>query len=188
MTKKQRYERVPTPAEKPEGMNSYTWKNAKKRGWYCPLYMKKGIRGTIQLYDTDIHNSDHKGKPRHVSYNGKDILATHFNNYNSYEELYDFVCKAIHSFFKRYGLTWDYVQKSNPGLEWQDIIHEGLVRILEVRSDPRGSNNINFFLHAAINHCGSYIKSLKKHRQGAGFLVHSLNEMQEKKAKEIACL
>lgn len=188
MTKKERFTRIPIPEEKPENFSSSAWKVAKKRGWYCPNFIKTKSRGSLVLYDSDNRLNIPSGRMRYINYDGEDYLAQYVNNYISYKEFYNFICKSFFIYSKKHNLTWDYIQKCNPGLEFDDIIQELMLRVFEVRSDARGKNNEQYFLNIAASHCGSYLKSLKKHRQGIRFLGNSLEEMKEKQSKEIKFL
>lgn len=139
--------RVPAPAERPPGMSMDRWYAVRKRGWWCPGYMDGGIR-------VPTVKDRSPGPERRVCYDGPDYFSQTIHDPER------FFGAILQRTLRRNRLTWSYFQKCHPWIEREDLIHEAIVRALELRSDPKGENNPLFFAKVGATVQSNFIRSL----------------------------
>lgn len=142
--------RIPVPDVRPPGMDPSNWAKARKRGYYCPTFRHVGGRG-------ERITGRPRGPQRHVTCDGPDYASQVIANLES------FCGYTLKRALRTLGLSWDWVQHQNPGIEWLDLVHEGVVRILELRSHPRGKDNWLFYAVVAQRAQAHALRSLQRH-------------------------
>ena len=157
MTGQERHLRIPVPDKKPEGMDESNWCKIKKRGWWCPNYVNSHITLSLKCEQSTVEKQK-TGPQRTINYHGPDYLTVVVEDFES------FFAWTLKQALKQSQLTWDYIAHLYPWLSKQDVIHEGIVRALEVRSDPRGKDNWRFFASIAQNHQRHYLRSLMREK------------------------
>lgn len=96
------------------------------------------------------------GPARTICYDGPDYATACIT------DLKAFSAWSMQLMFRLKGLTWDFVERQNIALEQDDLVQEGALRILELRSDPRGENNWKFFSNVAQSHQAHYLRSQRR--------------------------
>ena len=145
--------RIPVPDSRPAGMDPSNWTKARKRGYYCPTFRHVGGRG-------ERITGRPRGPQRRVACDGPDYAS------QVIKDLESFCGYTLKRVLRTLGLSWDWVQHQNPGIEWLDLVHEGVCRILELKSDPRGQGNWKFFAGVAQGAQGHAIRALRRHSIG----------------------
>ena len=145
--------RVPVPAAKPVGMAHWYWRHVQQRGWYCPNYM----HGALQIPTITERQS---GPERKICCDGPDYFSAVVRDPER------FFAKTLRQTLTRSTLSWDTLQEHHPWLEWADLVHVGIVRALELRSDPRGEENPFFFAQVGRMAQSNYLRSIRRDALG----------------------
>jgi len=152
-----RFVRVAAPATKPDDWDPSVYYKVKKRGWYCPNYLRTGINIPVESRDYKDKSS---GPEKKCCYDGEDYLS----QVVKVDKMTSFFEWTLNRVLTRFNMDWELIQKYNPGVERMDFVQEAIVRVLELRSDPRGKDNWKFFANIGESTQHHYLRSLKRHQ------------------------